>query len=221
MGELKKVLIAVISNRGQWPKQFALSLIELINETRKDFYVEYFVISSCDVNHMRNLACLLSINQGKQPRGFKFDYLVQLDDDHMYPADFIKKFIEFDKDVVVGCTSQRNPPFGPTQYYEFNFIDMKEEKNLCRFKGNEGLVKIKASGPVGMVMKTDVLEKLEYPYFSQIDVGTPGNFIGGDIFFSKQLEDHGIEMFCDSSTSFPHGLGEGPYSDRGEVRFIK
>lgn len=218
--ERKTVCIAIISNRGYLPQHFCTSLIELINYTKKHYHVDYFFIGSCSVNHMRNRACLIAQNRGREATGIEYDYLVQLDDDHMYAPDFIVEFIKHDKDVVLGVTCQRTPPFLPTQYKEFNGIDMKEESNLIRLKGNEGLVKVGVSGPVGMVMKTKVLDKLKYPYFQQIEVNDRPNYIGGDINFCLALQDAGIEIFCDSRYSFPHCLGENAYSDRGEVRFI-
>jgi len=216
----KKVLISVISNRGSWPKHFAISLIELINHTRKKYYVEYFVVSSCSVNHMRNRSALISINKGREARGFKFDYQVQLDDDMMYPKDFIEKFIEHDKDCVVGVACQRTPPFSPVQYKEFNGVDFKKEDNLIRLKGDEGLVKVGISGPVGMVIKTEVFDKLKYPYYQQIETNDQPSYIGGDVNFACALKDAKIDIWCDSSVSFPHCVGENMYADRGDVKFF-
>lgn len=216
----KRVMIAIISNRGTWPKHFAISLIELINYTRKLYEVEYFTIASCSVNHMRNRAALISMDKGRESTGKKFDYLVQLDDDMMYPCNFIEKFIAHDKDCVVGVACQRTPPFLPVQYKEFNGVDFKKESNLVRLKGDEGLVKVGLSGPVGMVMKTSVFDKLKYPYYQQIETNDTPSYLGGDVNFAMALRDAKVDIWCDSSVSFPHCVGENAYADRGEVHFV-
>jgi len=215
----KKVLITIISNRGYFPKHFSLSLIELVNNTRKEHNIELINVSSCDVNYMRNRACLIAQNKGKEARGFRFDYIVMLDDDHIYSPNFINKFISYNLPVVVGCTSQRTPPYKQTQYKELKGIGFKEEDNLVKPNKNDGLIKIGVTGPVGMCINVDVLDKLKFPYFEQIILNDGPEIRGGDVNFCYKLNDAGIPIYLDSSESFPHCTGESLYVDRGEVKY--
>ena len=217
----KKVLVTIISNRGYWPMHFSISLVKLMEYTRKHHNAELMTVKSCDINYMRNRACLIAQNKGKEANGTKYDYFVQLDDDHIYPEDFIVKFIGHNKDIVVGCTSQRTPPWNQTQFKEFTGVDnFKSVNNIVNPKPEDGLIEVGFSGPVGMTMKTEVLEKLKFPYFKIEYLNTNPSIVGGDISFCRQLKEKGIKMYLDSSVSFPHCVGEAIYADRGETKMF-
>jgi len=215
----KKILIAIISNRSAWSKHFSMSLVNLIHETRMKHNIEWINVSSCDVNYMRNRACLIAQAKGNEAREWNYDYIVMLDDDHIYPEDFINKFVDYDLPVVTGCTSQRTPPYKQTQYKQIKGIGMKDEENIVNPKETEGLVQIDASGPVGMCIKTEVLEKMKYPYFEQINLNNSPSIRGGDIQFCQQLKELEILLYLDSSVSFPHCAGDTLYADRGQVHY--
>lgn len=211
-------MIAIISNRSSWNRQFALSLMELINYTRKRYFLTYFILNSCDVNFMRNRACLIAQNKGKEAQGIRYDYLVQLDDDHVYDREFIDKFIKHNKDVVVGCTCRRMPPYTATQFKEIKGIGLNDKDNLIDINKEEGLEKIGCTGPVGMVIKVDIFDRLKFPYYKLTYLNDTPSTQGGDIYFSQMLKDANIDIWLDHSVSFPH-LASGLFVDRGSVKF--
>ena len=128
--------------------------------------------------------------------------------DHRYNPEFIIDLMKHKKDVVTGCTSNRKAPFKQTQFKKFQ-KELRAEENIANPKPDEELMKIEASGPVGMIIKVDVLDKLKYPYYIIKHIGTEeeGNLesvMGGDIYFTKQLNEAGIELWLDPSITFPH-----------------
>mgnify|MGYP000489225458 CR=1 FL=1 len=79
---------------------------------------------------------------------------------------------------------------------------------------------IEASGPVGMLIRVEALEYMEYPYYKIDHIGTkedPTKMIGGDVYFSKKLKQLGIQMFLDPKVTFPHNTSA--FVNRGKVVF--
>ena len=145
-----------------------------------------------------------------------------MDDDHEYPEDTIFKLLIHKKDFVTGCTRQRVHPYNPTQFHKF-MNPVKQQGNFVFCKGDEGLIKIEVSGPVGMLMKVDALKELDYPYYwmdynydssyylkqNEKESWTfypqfRSNYLGGDYKFCQQLLEKGKELWLDSSLDFPH-----------------
>lgn len=208
----EKIVIFVINNTGQWPGYFCMDLINLYMATLKEYpNTKLQTIQANSVNEMRNFACRYAMGLRTPPgeeEVTKADYLVQLDTDHRYPPTFIIDLMKHKKDVVTGCTSNRRVPFKQTQFFKFQ-KEIKAEENIANPTPEEELMKIDASGPVGMLIKVDVLEKLNYPYYTIEHIGTEeeGNIeavMGGDIFFCKQLKEYGVDVWLDPKITFPH-----------------
>lgn len=218
------ILITVINNTGMLPDYFVWDLFQLYLYTRNHYPdVDIQPVNACDVNSMRNLAVKLSLGYSG-PK--KYNYLVQLDDDHRYPPEFIVKFldmmIENDWQVLTGLTSGKKPPYLNTQYYKLK-VDINDDENhvKCKKPVNK-VIEIEASGPVGMVINTKVFEKLTWPYYNleynKVEVIKQvlengkvvdkkeliDHFVGGDITFCARLKEKGIPIKLDLSTNFPH-----------------
>jgi glycosyltransferase involved in cell wall biosynthesis len=195
-----KILICVINNKGFLPERFVKSLISLFMTTKRQLpNTDLKFIRACQVNNMRNMAITCAIEE-------KFDYVVQLDDDHFYPEYFILKLLSHKKDFVTGCTRQRVHPFFPTQFKEYK-IPIKTVDNMVFSKGEDKIEKIGCSGPVGMLIKVSAVKDFTYPYYD-IDYsprinGIPAP-IGGDFYFCKKIIDSGNELYLDHSLDFPH-----------------
>lgn len=208
-----KIMITVINNRDTLPEKFVQCLMELYNETSSIFpNTEIHYVKACSIDNMRNMAIEKAIS-------LDFDYLVQLDTDHYYDNSFILKLIGRDKDFITGCTRRRTNPYLPTQYYKFK-IPMMTEENFVYVDGKEGVIKIEASGPVGMLMKVSALKELNYPYYqtdySYYQMGLKqtkeGSFhpfrrnspLGNDYHFCRNLKENNFELWLDTSVDFPH-----------------
>lgn len=192
-----KIMIAIINNTGLLPDRFVRSLLGLYNTT-----IDYFpnttlkFIKACQVNHMRNIAVKTAIEE-------EFDYLIQLDVDHIYDPYTIINLIRHDKDFVTVPTKQRVSPFLPTQYKEI-LNPIKQPGNAVYVKKKEGLIEIGCSGPVAMLMKVSALRKFEFPYYYMDYSFGFDNTMGGDFVFSRQIEKRGFKLFLDPTIDCPH-----------------
>ena len=221
-----KILIFVINNTGQWPAYFCLNLIKLYQETLKVYpNTEIRTVQACSVSEMHNFACRNALglrNESGKEKPERSDYLVKLDVDHKYHPEFIIDLMKHNKDVITGCTSNRRPPFKQTQFKEFQKM-FKADGNIADPHQDEPLMKIAASGQVGMLIKVDVLDKLEYPYYKINHIGhedgmNPDSIMGGDIYFSKQLKEAGVEIWLDPKITFPHQV-TNVFVNRGQLQF--
>lgn len=212
MNKDAKIIIFIINNTGMWPGYFCMDLINLYITTLQEYpNTKIQTIQACSVNEMRNFACRYA--QGlRGPKGDekpkRRDYLVQLDTDHRYRPEFIIDLMKHEKDVVTGCTSNRRVPFKQTQFIKFQ-KEIKSDDNIANPGTDDELMKIEASGPVGMLIKVDVLDKLTYPYYKIDHIGTEEEdnleaIMGGDVWFAKQLKANGIELWLDPKITFPH-----------------
>jgi len=220
-----KILIFVIDNTGQWPSYFCLDLINLHRETLKEYpNTKIRTIKACSVNEMRNFACRNALGKRGEPGEVspeRCDYFVQLDTDHRYSPTFIIDLMKHNKDVITGCTSSRHAPFQQTQFKKFQF-DMRDKDNLVNPHPDDELMKIESSGPVGMLIKTDVLDKLEYPYYKIDHIGNEKGrsveaIMGGDVWFTKKLKEKDIEIWLDPKITFPHEV-TNVFVNRGELK---
>lgn len=207
-----KVLIAVINNSGLFPDFFVWDLIPLFNYTAAHFDVEIQQVNACDVNSMRNLAVQLSLGLN----GKEYDYLVQLDDDHSYPMEFIVNFINKMKEnnwpILTGLTPGKKKPYHNTQFYKLG--DYNTSANTVSHKIKTGILDIEASGPVGMVINTNVFKNMKYPWYEMqfwkekviIDgkEGEQDYQRGGDLSFCHALKELNIPIKVDCSVNFPH-----------------
>ena len=219
----QKILISVINNTGTWPTYFCLDLINLLEKTKEVYpNAKLQTIRACSVNEMRNFACRYAMGKiginGEDPS--KYDYVVQLDVDHRYSPNFIVDLMKHKKDIVTGCTSSRHSPFYQTQFKEI-IGEIRSEENIVNPSPEDGLIKIEGSGPVGMLINVKVFDKLKYPYYLIKHLGNeegrkPESIMGGDIFFTNQLKEAGIDVWLDSKITFPHNV-PGVFVNRGNI----
>lgn len=209
----EKILIAVISNKAALPTYFVKDLLALYIQTKNMYRnTELNFVSACSVNHMRNVACKYAVDN-------EFDYMVQLDDDHKYPSSFIIEFMKHKKEFVCGPTSQRFPPFLPTQFKQYKLDGFKDEENRIIVSPKDtGLVQVGMTGVVGALIKVSALKKIKYPYFL-ITYESEEHYTGGDVYFTKQLEEAKIERWMDTRFGFPHNLNN-MFIDKGDIKHI-
>lgn len=222
--EKPSILIAIINNRGEVPDYFMMDLINLIDVTRNVGYdVTLLPTTATEVSTMRNMAVKMATGQ---EGGRKYDYLVQLDTDHRYHpeflVDFLDKMTKNNWPILTGMTSRKTKPYNSTQYYKI--IDKINEDSNCVkcTKPTDEIIQIEASGPVGMVMSTEIFKELKFPYYAmeytkikdKINILEDGkvvekdvekdSFIGSDIAFCKKLKEKNIPIRLCLGVSFPH-----------------
>lgn len=231
------IMVAVINNYGTLPDYFMYDVINLLTYSwGKGYEVVLQKVNACDVNSLRNVAInsALGLNEEKK----EYDYFVALDVDHRYPADFLVDFVEKCEEnnweIITGLTSRKTPPYNATQYHKIK-DDMNAKSNTVNqarptkkeIREGKDIIEIEASGPVGMLIKTEVFRKIPYPWFemefSNGEIGVKGKKkiqntqIGGDIHFCKLLKKYGYKIRLNRNYSFPHQLEE-VFVDRGKLK---
>ena len=207
-----KVYVGIITNFPYVPTYFAKNLIQIVGHA-KDNGIEVLINNPKRpaVDSIRNACVIDAMNH-------RCTHILQLDDDHIYPEDLITRLLEHKKEMVLGVTNKSVPPFTQTQYKKCDLEKINIENNICKFKDEEGLEKIEASGMVGSLIKLNVFNRMEYPYYAREYkiVNNKALETGEDIYFSRKLKKLGIDIWCDKTLNYPHQIKQA-FCSRGDV----
>lgn len=120
-------------------------------------------------------------------------HILWLDSDMRFPKDLIMRMLTHDVPAVCASYTERNAPFRPLA-----FIDaMNWNKRAFTSPDDHGLQKIIACGFGCFLMRTELLEKMERPWF-MVGYNREANvFIGEDVYFFLNLNGLGIPLFMD------------------------
>lgn len=135
-----------------------------------------------------------------------FTHLFMSEIDMILPHDTIVKLVALDKDIACGLyflrTHKPEDRGSPCLYKRSPAIPAKEKKKpyveyshtpITLFPKTEPF-RIDCGGLGCILLKRKVFETIPYPWF---DLKVNG--YGSDIYFSKHVKDHGLEMWCDPS----------------------
>ncbi len=126
-----------------------------------------------------------------------FTHIFIVDDDQMFNPMIVMNLLKHDLDVVCGLYLMRNHPFKPLIFD--GVLEDDKQVHWVSLKTN-GLTEIIAMGMGCVLIKMEVFNKLEKPYFGIRDG------IGDDIQFSRALRRAGIKMFCDTTQTLWHTI---------------
>jgi hypothetical protein len=142
----------------------------------------------------------------------KADYLLWLDSDMRFPKETIGHLILRDKPIVAANYATRRMPVKPVAM-------MDAQGKIDRvYTGpeSEGLQPVDYVGMGVMMVKREVFEKIEAPWFA-IPYSTIGNhYIGEDVFFCRKAKEAGYEVLLDHDLSqHVKHIGTFEYSHEG------
>ncbi|HUU53081.1 MAG TPA: hypothetical protein VMW44_00405, partial [Candidatus Bathyarchaeia archaeon] len=151
--------------------------------------VEIIRSSFGPIHEMRNTIALRALEKD-------CTHLIFLDCDMVYPVNTIEKLLEHDKDIIGALTFKRCPDFNPLclsgEPYKMTQIDPIPEE----------LFKVTATGTGCLMIKTDVFETIDYPWF-EFDTHD-GNLVGEDINFCYKAKEKGFEVYIDPTVRTEH-----------------
>lgn len=117
-------------------------------------------------------------------------------DDQLWSSHAIKQMLDRQVDVLVPLILRRGPPFVPVIYKELT------ENGYVPFSYDElptvGLVECRMAGSGGMLVRRNVLEAIEDPWFEYGPHGAP------DFVFAQKILDAGFEIFADMEVHMGH-----------------
>lgn len=139
-------------------------------------------------------------------------WVLYLDDDQVLAPDTLVRLLAHDKDVISGLYVSREPPFKPHIY------DHEDELGFCRFRPlapfEGGLHNVLATGAGCMLIKTDVLRKLEQPWWRLGQITMDG--WGDDLNFCHRIREAGFEIWCDFDVVVGHQMNATLWPKRKE-----
>lgn len=137
----------------------------------------------------RNKLVRMTLDEG-------YDWLWFMDDDHAFAPTVLEGLLAHDLPLVTPVCLTRVAPFQPVTYTE------KVGENLylpipLTDHPEEGLVRLEAGGCAGMLIRREVLEAVEPPWFEYTDRSE-------DIVFCEKAKAAGFEIYCDLSARLGH-----------------
>jgi hypothetical protein len=133
-----------------------------------------------------------------------FTHLLFMDTDMTFPQDTIRKLVLHDKDVVSGLYFERYAPYRPMVRKRLD-----DGYSLADFT-QAPLIEVDALGAGCMLIKMDVFDKLEKPYFEYrlTKSGVKETFLSEDIVFCERVREAGIKIFCDTTIRCGHLISD-------------
>lgn len=125
---------------------------------------------------------------------FKGDRLLLMGDDHGFAPDFLQRLLKHDYDIVAGLCLQRRPPF--------HSVAKKDGGSLI-LEGEPGVVEVDCTGTAGMLIKREVFEAIEPPYFLNV-YQEDGSLLTDDIYFCRKAREAGFRIHVDTSAVLSH-----------------
>ena len=125
------------------------------------------------------------------------EYLWFMDDDHAFPPSLLTRLLAHGEALVTPICLTRTHPFHPVAYtqklegeYQYLPIPLSEA-------ASEGLVEIQAGGCAGMLIRRDVIEAIEPPWFEYTDRSE-------DIVFCEKAKAAGFKLHADLGCVLGH-----------------
>lgn len=199
-----RLFIAVSSCR-DWKPHFASAFTELICYTSRNGLngrlTEITIgpaVNQSNLSASRQKLLDQAIDGG-------FSHIVMLDDDMMFPADMIEKFLAHDKDLVCANVCQKVPD-------KINGVCLDFKGQRINSTHKSGLEKIGFGTLAVTLLKLDVLKNIPRPHFEVIWRPEMKDYQGEDHYFFHKLGKAGVEFWCDHDvTQEVKHIGDYPY----------
>lgn len=141
------------------------------------------------------------------------EWLMLLNDDHVYPPNTLTRLLSHDVDMVTGYYLKRTFPFSPVLYNGLREIEGKEwYETYYPQEGESGLQPIVGCGDGCVLIKRKVLEAIEHPIW-EISKFKP-DLQSTDLIFCEKVRKAGFKMFVDLDLMIGHMLVAPVFPDR-------
>lgn len=210
-----KILITV-PTMGAIQTSLVTHLILWAKSFPKDRVAFYFTFKVAPVQRARNEIVRFFLSERKNNKGEvvpKFTHLLFVDSDTLPPRDAIFRLLDADKDVVTGVTPmlQYDKESATWGTLDNCFTHQEDDagadggKRTFAVVRNTGLKKIWRCGASCLLIKREVFEKLEKPYFDTIlDEDGIKTKKSEDLYFCDKVHEAGMEIWCDTSVICNH-----------------
>lgn len=193
-----KILIAVPTYENIHPETFK----SIYGLDKCGHWVVFDYSMGYDVATARN-------NIGNQAKAEEADYVLMVDNDVRLPSEALKYLLEEPVDVCLGFYAHRwgNVFDGRTNVCrlgEYNYTDMYKMNELKELREN-GVKreKIHGGGLGCALIRTDVFNRIAFPYFSWTHY-QDGNVLGEDLNFCQRCVEQNILIYVDPRVGCAH-----------------
>lgn len=148
-----------------------------------------------DVNRNKAIRNILSRYTDEE-----FEYVAFLDSDVAPPDDWLDKLLAMKADIACGLY-----PLLVNNGLYWSWLKWDNDKKSLPLQGTKpnGIFDADACGAGCMLIRTEVLRKLGYPWFRWIEKPN-GKTIGEDVYFFAKAKDAGYEVKVDSTLLCGH-----------------
>lgn len=129
-----------------------------------------------------------------------YDYLFFIDSDMCFAPEVLDRLLSRNKDIIGGNYHRRN-------IHKETVIKFRENGQFVNKELPEGMFECASLGTGCMLIKVEVLKKMQKPYF---DFNYKGEEMGEDVYFCLKAQDTGYKIYCDNTMDIGH-LGEFIY----------
>ncbi len=135
-----------------------------------------------------------------------YDYVMMVDSDTVIPKDTLTCFLDPEADIVLGCCPRKNSktrtsalctlkdnPTGAGYHVSLNYDDLQGTERI----------RLKGGGFACAMIRTDVFNEMQYPYFKYVQYGS-GAVLSEDYYFCGQAGLEGFEIWADPRVKCGH-----------------
>lgn len=191
----KKILIAVPTFETIKPECFK----SIYGLTRPDGYVLYFdYVSGYDCARARNQIAKNSMAGG-------YDYVLMVDSDIQLPKDTLIKLLECESDIALGWYYRKRTKTNQTVIFTFgkDFNDNNCIRGQTMIHEIPRPIDIKGGGLGIALIKVNIFEKLQYPYFKFVTYPND-TVLSEDLYFCNLATSSGFNIKCNPSVKGNH-----------------
>ena len=192
----KKILnIAVPTFENIKPECFK-SIYSLKRQEGYDIYFDY--VSGYDCAKARNQIA-------KNSMAGNYDYVLMVDSDIQLPSDALVKLLECEADIALGWYYRKRTKTDQTIIFTFG----KDFNNDNYIKGSTMIhevprpIEVKGGGLGIALIKVNVFEKLQYPYFKFVTYPND-SVLSEDLYFCNLASGSGCNIKCNPTVKGNH-----------------
>jgi hypothetical protein len=191
MWDSKQIKLSIlVPTRDMVHSHFSFSLVQLMKtmvEVGVDTYV-FYDSSTILLNQRERLI--------EKAREINSDYVLWLDSDMMFPSTVALRLLEHNKDIVACNYMRRSLPLKTVAYTNLNDWD-----SWVPMSPQDELVEVQGIGMGCMLMKTEVFDTLDKPYFEFRYKEDTQDWYGEDFVLLHKLRNNNYKIYVDTLLS--------------------
>lgn len=191
MWDSKQIKLSIlVPTRDTVHSQFSYCLAQLF-KTTSELSIETFLFYDSSTILLNQRERLL-----EQAKKVNSDYILWIDSDMMFPSTTAVRLLEHNKDIVACNYTKRTKPLKTVAY-----TDLNDWNSWVPMEPQDELVKVQGVGMGCMLMKLDIFEKIQKPYFEFRYKEDTQDYFGEDFILLGKLREQGYDVYIDTVLS--------------------